>query len=101
MIIYVDIDNTICKTNNLNDYSKSVPIYDIISKINNLYDEGNKIVYFTARGTISGIDFEDLTLQQFKEWGVKFHELKFGKPYYDYYIDDKCINIKDFKHGDF
>ena len=30
--------------------------------------------------------------KQFKEWGVKFHELKLGKPVYDLFIDDKNIN---------
>ena len=38
MIIYVDIDETICtKTENL-DYSKSIPIKENIEKINKLYE---------------------------------------------------------------
>ena len=28
-----------------------------------------------------------------KEWGVKYHELRFGKPAGDYYIDDRLISI--------
>ena len=49
MIIYVDIDETICETQSDRDYSKSVPMKDRIAKINKLYDEGNTIVYWTAR----------------------------------------------------
>ena len=31
------------------------------------------------------------TFKQLKKWGVNFHELKFGKPSFDYVIDDKSI----------
>ena len=49
MNIYVDIDNTICNTEG-SDYPNSSPRYDQIKKINKLFDEGNKITYWTARG---------------------------------------------------
>ena len=68
-----------------------------IKKANSLYESGNKIVYWTARGTISGEDWRDVTVKQFEEWGVKYHDLKFGKPYYDLFIDDKNMNAKDWK----
>lgn len=96
MIIYVDIDETICKTELNTDYSKAIPIQKNINKINNLYDNGNIIIYWTARGTITGLDWTEITKDQFKEWGVKFHELKFGKPFYDLFIDDKNVNSEDF-----
>ena len=97
MIIYVDIDNTICKScDNSLDYSKSIPYPDRIDKINKLYDSGNTIIYWTARGTLTGIDWSQLTLKQFTEWNVKFHELKFKKPYYDLFIDDKNINSETY-----
>jgi len=44
MNIFVDIDNTICKTINSN-YENSTPYLNNIVKINKLYDEGNNIVY--------------------------------------------------------
>ena len=28
-----------------------------------------------------------------KRWGVKYHELKFGKPNADYYVDDKMLSM--------
>ena len=40
MIIYVDIDNTVFKTEGTN-YEESVPMERRISIINNLYDKGN------------------------------------------------------------
>ena len=97
MIIYVDIDHTICKyEEDTLEYSKAIPIHDRIDKINNLYDQGNTIVYWTARGTMTGIDWREITENQFAEWGVKYHELKFGKPTYDLFIDDKNINSEDY-----
>lgn len=95
MLIYVDIDHTICNTDGT-DYSKSTPMVGRIEKINKLYDEGNTIVYWTARGSVTGIDHSELTKKQFKQWGVKYHELKFGKPPYDLFIDDKNINSENY-----
>ncbi len=89
MIIYVDIDETICKTPESRNYADSTPIRERIEKINSLYDEGNEIVYWTARGTRTGLDWREVTEEQFKRWGVKYHDLKFGKPTYDLFIDDK------------
>lgn len=95
MIIYVDIDETILMTQNM-DYENSQPMYDRIEKINKLYDEGNTIIYWTARGTGSGKDWSDVTKKQFKRFKVKYHDLKFGKPIYDLFVDDKNINSEDF-----
>lgn len=76
-------------------YESAFPIPKAIYKVNLLYEEGNTIVMWTARGTVSGIDWEPLTRRQLREWGVNFHELKMGKPAYDLFIDDKNINSKD------
>lgn len=92
MIIYVDIDETICRSPKDWNYNNSKPIPHRIKKINKLYDEGNTIIYWTARGSRTGIDWSKLTQQQLNEWGVKYHNIKMGKPYYDLFIDDKNIN---------
>jgi len=95
MIIYVDIDNTICTTLASN-YSDSVPRYDQINKINKLYDEGNTIIYWTARGGNSGKDWTFLTEWQLNEWGCKHHELIMNtKPSYDLLICDKTKRIEE------
>jgi len=96
MIIYIDIDDTICKTPDKSDYTKSTPIKENIEKANALYDQGHTIIYWTARGTISGKDWSTITKDQFRLWEVKYHDLLFGKPYYDVFIDDKNINVLDF-----
>lgn len=92
----VDIDDTICYYIGENkdfDYSKALQNPSMISYFNRLYDVGHEIVYFTARGTGTGKDWREVTENQFKEWGVKYHELHFGKPIGDYFIDDKNILI--------
>jgi dTDP-glucose 4,6-dehydratase len=99
MIIYVDIDETICKTNSL-DYRNSVPIKENIEKINELFAKGHYIVYWSARGSGSGKDWREVTERQFKEWEIEYHELKFGKPIYDVFICDKAVNIDDLSLDD-
>ena len=79
MIIYVDIDGTICKTKGT-DYNNSEPKYEQIYKINRLYDEGNVIIYWTARGTVTQIDWLALTKKQLDEWGCQYHDVRVGTP---------------------
>jgi hypothetical protein len=97
MLIYVDIDDTICYYENAYskkkmDYGQALPYAERIKKINKLFDEGHKIIYWTARGTVTQKLWFNTTYKQLTEWGCKFHELKMGKPAYDLFIDDKNIN---------
>ena len=91
MNIYVDVDNTITKTVGM-DYENAEPVFKKISIINGLYDKGHTITYWTARGSVSGINYYDLTKKQLDEWGVKYHNFMVGKPPYDIFVDDKTIN---------
>jgi len=97
--IYVDIDHTICDLPTGDEltleekYQRATPMHDKIEIINNLYDKGYIITYWTARGTLSNINFFSLTYDQLKTWGVKFHELRMGKPAFDLLIDDKTFNM--------
>ena len=95
MVIYVDIDETICTTPNDRNYFDAEPILENIQKINKLYDEGHTIVYWTARGSRSQIDWFVLTKNQLNSWGAKHHELFVNKPYYDLFIDDKSFKIEE------
>ena len=95
MIYYIDIDDTLCTLLVPMDYESAVPIRKAIDKVNALYDVGHRIIIWTARGTVTGKDWREVTESQFKTWGLKYHELKFGKPYYDCFIDDKNINSVD------
>ena len=100
MIIYIDIDETICMTPEDRDYTKSVPILTNIEKCNKLYEEGHTVVYWTARGSGSGVDWLEHTQNQLEGWGVKAHDIKVGKPIYDMFICDKAINSEKFFKGE-
>ena len=95
-IIFVDIDQTIADNTVKGDYTTSFPIPENIEKVNKLYDDGHRIVYWTARGANTGIDWRELTHIQLETWGAKHHELRLDKPFYDLFIDDKTISsVKD------
>ena len=99
-IFCFDIDGVICSTKK-NDYEKSKPNKNAIKIINELYLK-NKIIIFTSR--YMGRNNENIkkakaqgyskTFKQLKGWGLKFHKLKFGKPSYDFFLDDKNVFFK-------
>ena len=95
-VIFVDIDETICFYHGEREYSSAIPNKDNISKINRLYEQGNYIKYWTARGATTGIDWKELTLSQLNLWGCKFNDLSVGeKPHYDLLICDKTKRIEE------
>ena len=99
-VIYVDIDETICDTpskDGARDYENSVPDKVMIEAINKLYNAGNTIIYWKARGSCTGKDWHKFTFKQLDNWGCLFHKLKCDKPYYDIFIEDKSIHPKDIK----
>ena len=99
----IDIDGTICSDTSGN-YKRALPYSSRINYINNLFDLGHQIIYFTARGMgtfkndINNAQkkWELLTRSQLIEWGVKYHELRFGKPSANFYIDDKNVSLENF-----
>jgi D-sedoheptulose 7-phosphate isomerase len=92
-----DLDGTICNTID-KQYANATPYLEVVKKINELYDSGNKITIFTARGGTSKIDYHDITMSQLTTWNVKFHELiDKNKPHFDILIDDKAINAKTWR----
>jgi hypothetical protein len=96
MKIFVDIDETICYYEAERNYPDALPYEENIAKINKLYDEGNEITYWTARGTVTGLDWRKTTLEQLAKWGCKYHHLSVGeKPAYDLLICDKTKRIEE------
>jgi hypothetical protein len=91
----IDIDGTIC-TNTYGDYQNAEPYMDRIEYLNNLFDEGHEIHYWTARGSNSGVDWTFLTRQQIAKWQAKHTSVKVGKPAYDIWVDDKATNADIF-----
>jgi hypothetical protein len=89
-IYIVDVDGTLCTAMRSGEYEKAIPYTHRIDQINKLYDEGNIIKIWTARGSSSGLDWYDFTKKQLDEWGVKYHSFNIGKPMYDVWVDDKA-----------
>ena len=105
-VALVDIDETICFYKNERRYDKAIGHMANIKKINDLYDEGWRIIYWTARGGSErskkkGLCYYDFTWQQLESWGCKFHDLSTGtkgefiKPPYDMVVDDKAKRIEE------
>jgi len=96
MLIRVDIDNTICITKG-NDYENCIPIKDNIRKINELFLQGHTIIYWTARGSSTGIDWTKHTIKQLEDWGCMYETLICGKEKgsFDLIIDDKARRIEE------
>ena len=105
-VALVDIDETVCCYGEKRQYDLAIPINKNIQKINDLYDKGWKIIYWTARGgsessKAAGRCYYDFTWNQLESWGCKFHELSTGskgdyvKPACDIVIDDKAKTIEE------
>ena len=90
-----DLDGVIAAKTLENDYSKAYPMENNIRILNALYERGFHIVLFTARGYKTGLDWQEVTVRQMQEWKVHYHELLFGKPDADIYIDDKLFGISE------
>ncbi len=90
-----DLDGTLC-TNTEGFYENAVPFFNRIKVVNDLYEQGNQILIFTARGTVTGIDWRSLTEKQLQQWGIKYHRLELGKPFAHIYVDDRGISDVNF-----
>ena len=99
-VALIDIDETICFYPGQRRYDLSEPNFDNIAKVNKLYDEGWRVIYWTARGSVSGKDYTVHTKSQLKAWGCKYHDLITGtspqpKPHFDLIVDDKAKRIEE------
>ena len=82
-VALVDIDETICFFPKERRYNLAVPSEENIAKINKLYDEGWRVIYWTARGgsqksVALGKCYYKFTWHQLESWGCKFHDLSTG-----------------------
>ena len=93
--IVFDIDGVIAAFDPSLKYDRANPVRDVIAVVNRLYDYGNQIILFTARGSETGIDWSETTKTQMRDWGVKYHQLKFGKPAATFYVDDKNLSLSE------
>lgn len=99
-IFYVDIDNTICRTEGT-DYENARPIERRIRVLNKMHDLGHTIVYYTARGRLKNLNLRPLTEKQLVQWGCKYDDLRMDKPIFDYLVDDRAVQpsaLNDTRH---
>lgn len=96
MIYCFDIDGTICTLREDGKYDLALPFSEAIKEINQLHSTGHKIIFMTARGSVSGKDWTDYTKKQLEDWQVRYDELIMNKkPNADIFIDDKGLNAVD------
>lgn len=111
-VVAFDLDDVLCvrdsEEGKVDKYRTCRPVPEMIKIVNDCYNRGHTIIIYTARG-FKGFhgdihetyaNLYPLTLQQLKDWGVKFHQLVLGKIYYDILIDDKAINSLSIKSAD-
>jgi capsule biosynthesis phosphatase len=99
--ICFDLDNTLVTYPTIpNDYSTVKPIQKTINLLNNLYKKGHEIIIYTARrmkthhNNVGKVikDIALVTLTTLDQFNIPYHELIFGKPIADIYIDDRGLN---------
>lgn len=99
--ICFDLDNTLVTYPQiLGDYETVSPITENIEYLKYLKSLGHEIIINTARrmkthnGNIGKIikDIGEVTINSLKKFNIPYDELYFGKPFADFYIDDKAIN---------
>lgn len=106
-IVCFDLDHTLCipgaGPDTQSKYAEAEPMVENIQKLVSFKERGARIVIFTARrmlthnGDVEKVkaDVGLVTENWLSEHGVPYDELIFGKPYYDYFIDDKALNVEE------
>lgn len=98
MIYCFDLDGTLCTSVENSNYELAEPDVIVINEINRLHEQGDVIKIMTARGCVSNKDYTELTNHQLSIWGVKYNELIMNKkPHANIFIDDRGINISEWK----
>jgi capsule biosynthesis phosphatase len=96
-----DLDNTLVSFPTISgDYSTVKPIQKTIDLVRNLYESGNTIIIYTARGmkTMGGdqgkvmANIGKITFDTLESFNIPYHKICFGKPNADFYIDDLGVN---------
>ena len=102
-IFIIDVDGTICENirneEGLERMEHAKPFKESIEKINDLYDQGNYVCFFTARTD----EHKKVTELWLKKHKVKYHQIIFNKPrkireFATYhFVDDTRIRATTFK----
>ena len=101
--IVIDIDGTMTVSGDAPDFynispndaelwfAKCKPNKPLIKKVNKL-SKKFVICIWTARSDL----FQDVTIRWLKKHKVKYDFLHMGKPYAEFYVDDKFMSPEDF-----
>ena len=96
-----DLDNTLVTYPKIHgDYTSVEPIDKNIKVVRRLYNSGNIIIIQTARrmkthnGNMGVLmrDIGKITFDTLDKFNIPYHEIYFGKPYADYYVDDLAVS---------
>jgi len=85
--VYVfDLDETVCGPGS---YEKAQPIPGMVELVRDLYNSGQTIYFHTGRHMLH----DRVTRGWLNENHVPYHNIFYGKPVGDYYIDDKAVRF--------
>lgn len=96
-----DLDETLVTLPDaLNDYSTCKPYEDVANLVRTLFDHDHRIIIHTARrmqslqGNVEEIERQTrkITEDNLQLHNIPYHELVFGKPLGDVYVDDRSCN---------
>ncbi|KAH8819501.1 capsule biosynthesis phosphatase [Xylogone sp. PMI_703] len=96
-----DLDSTLVGVPTVpGDYSTCPPIMKNIALVQQLHKAGHYIIIQTARrmrthkGNIGAViaDIGPVTFAQLEKYNIPYHDIHFGKPWADVYVDDLAVN---------
>lgn len=99
--ICFDLDHTLLSAPaKAGDYSTCLPIPENVAALRALYQQGHTILIHTDRrmktfkGNVGAAvaDIGPLTIASLKKHAIPYHELHFGKPYANFYVDDLAVS---------
>ena len=104
--LILDLDNTICKTDN-GDYKNSLPVNDVIERIHKYKKKGFEIVISTSRNlrtyenNLGKINANTLPIiiNWLDKHNIPYDEIYVGKPWCGtdgFYVDDRAIRPNEF-----
>jgi hypothetical protein len=103
MIYCFDLDHTLCHTPSTAgepDYASATPMPDRIERVNSLKRQGHTILIDSARGAVTGRNWQEFTKAQLTAWGLEYDHVRTGiKLYADFYVDDRAWSDRDFFHA--
>ena len=86
MVIFIDIDGTVCPEGDLSQRLLQEPFPGAVETVNGYIAAGHTVVFWTARGWHEYLQ----TKKWLDENGFKYSQLIMGKPITNLFIDDRA-----------